>query len=70
MGFGDVKLAGALGLMLGLEQGAWMLAIAAFSGAVWGVVVARLQPSSPKPMIPFGLFLALCGGGLILTRIS
>ncbi len=69
MGFGDVKLAGAYGLMLGPEHGAWMLAASACSGAVWALAVQRLQPNRLMPVIPFGLFLSICGLALIIARL-
>jgi prepilin signal peptidase PulO-like enzyme (type II secretory pathway) len=69
LGFGDVKLAAALGLMLGVERSAWMLATAASSGALWAITVARIRSTREAPLIPFGLFLAICGASLILSSL-
>jgi len=63
MGMGDVKLAGAMGLYLGLSIAPALL-VAFTSGTVVGVVIlAREGPSARKKAVPFGLFLAL--GGLV-----
>jgi leader peptidase (prepilin peptidase) / N-methyltransferase len=63
MGMGDVKLAGAMGLYLGLSILPAMLA-AFLSGTVVGlVVIAREGAGARKKHVPFGVFLAL--GGLV-----
>jgi prepilin signal peptidase PulO-like enzyme (type II secretory pathway) len=67
LGFGDVKLMAALGLLLGPERGMWVLSSAALAGAVWGLALQRLrgrnQEATDEPIkIPLGLFLALAGG--------
>ena len=67
LGQGDVKLAGALGLMLGVQGGLWMVTAAASSGARWGLVMSRLNPDRSIPLIPFGLFLAVCGTVMIVA---
>lgn len=62
MGEGDVKLAPALGLWLGLEQGLLCLLLAFVSGALAGGVLL-LQGKSRCFALPFGPF--LCGGALV-----
>ena len=63
MGMGDVKLAGTMGLYLGLSIAPALLA-AFLSGTIVGVVIlAREGASARKKAVPFGLFLAL--GGLL-----
>ena len=63
MGMGDVKLAGAMGLYLGLSIAPALLA-AFLSGTIVGVfILAREGASARKKAVPFGLFLAL--GGLL-----
>jgi leader peptidase (prepilin peptidase)/N-methyltransferase len=63
MGMGDVKLAGTLGLYLGLSA-APALFTAFVSGTVVGLaIIAREGASARKKAVPFGLFLAL--GGLV-----
>lgn len=67
MGLGDVKLAGAFGLMLSPQQGAWMLAASALSAAAWTIIIQKLHPKSTQPLIPYGLFLAIIGCGMVLA---
>ncbi|HEV7846743.1 MAG TPA: prepilin peptidase [Thermoleophilaceae bacterium] len=63
MGMGDVKLAGAMGLYLGLSIIPALLA-AFLSGSLVGVVIlAREGAQGRKKAVPFGLFLAL--GGIV-----
>jgi leader peptidase (prepilin peptidase)/N-methyltransferase len=61
MGMGDVKLAGAMGLYLGLSIVPAML-IAFLAGTVVGlVIIAREGAAARKKAVPFGVFLALGG---------
>ena len=61
MGMGDVKLAGAMGLYLGVSVIPALL-IAFLSGSLIGVVIlAREGAAARKKAIPFGVFLALGG---------
>jgi leader peptidase (prepilin peptidase) / N-methyltransferase len=61
MGMGDVKLAGAMGLFLGLSIVPALL-VAFLSGTVVGVVIlAREGAAGRKKAVPFGVFLALGG---------
>jgi leader peptidase (prepilin peptidase)/N-methyltransferase len=63
MGMGDVKLAGAMGLYLGLSVIPAML-VAFLSGSLVGVVIiAREGAAGRKKAVPFGVFLAL--GGIV-----
>jgi leader peptidase (prepilin peptidase) / N-methyltransferase len=63
MGMGDVKLAGAMGLYLGLSIVPAML-VAFLSGSVVGLgIVAREGASARTKAVPFGVFLAL--GGIV-----
>ena len=63
MGMGDVKLAGAMGLYLGIAVIPAML-VAFLSGSVVGIaILAREGVSARKKAIPFGVFLAL--GGIV-----
>ena len=63
MGMGDVKLAGAMGLYLGLAIVPSMLA-AFLAGSVVGlVIIAREGAHARKKAIPFGVFLAF--GGIV-----
>jgi leader peptidase (prepilin peptidase)/N-methyltransferase len=61
MGMGDVKLAGAMGLYLGLSVIPALL-VAFLSGSVVGlVIIAREGAAGRKKAVPFGVFLALGG---------
>jgi leader peptidase (prepilin peptidase) / N-methyltransferase len=63
MGMGDVKLAGAMGLFLGLSIVPALLA-AFLSGSLVGlVIIAREGAAGRKKAVPFGVFLAL--GGIV-----
>jgi leader peptidase (prepilin peptidase) / N-methyltransferase len=67
MGMGDVKLAGAMGLFLGVSVIPALL-VAFLSGSVVGVaIIAREGASARKKAIPFGVFLALGGIAAILA---
>jgi leader peptidase (prepilin peptidase)/N-methyltransferase len=75
LGFGDVKLMAALGLLLGPERGMWVLSSAALAGAVWGLALQRLrgrgQEVTDAPIkIPLGLFLALAGGVFVFGGVA
>jgi leader peptidase (prepilin peptidase) / N-methyltransferase len=61
MGMGDVKLAGAMGLFLGVSV-IPALGVAFVSGALAGVaIVLREGVPARKKALPFGVFLALGG---------
>jgi leader peptidase (prepilin peptidase) / N-methyltransferase len=63
MGMGDVKLAGAMGLYLGLSVIPALLT-AFLTGSVVGVaIIAREGAAGRKKAVPFGVFLAL--GGIV-----
>jgi leader peptidase (prepilin peptidase)/N-methyltransferase len=63
MGMGDVKLAGAMGLFLGLSVIPALLA-AFLSGSLVGLfIIAREGAEGRKKAVPFGVFLAL--GGIV-----
>jgi leader peptidase (prepilin peptidase)/N-methyltransferase len=63
MGMGDVKLAGAMGLFLGLSILPALL-VAFLSGTLVGLgIMAREGVGARKKAVPFGVFLAL--GGLV-----
>ncbi len=63
MGMGDVKLAGAMGLYLGLSIIPAML-IAFLTGSIVGLaIMAREGAQARKKAVPFGVFLAL--GGIV-----
>jgi leader peptidase (prepilin peptidase) / N-methyltransferase len=63
MGMGDVKLAGAMGIYLGLSVIPALL-VAFLAGSIVGLtMIAREGASARKKAVPFGVFLAL--GGIV-----
>lgn len=59
IGFGDVKLAGAIGLFLGFKLTILAILLSFFSGAIVGLFLIALGKKTMKDPIPFGPFLAL-----------
>ncbi len=61
MGMGDVKLAGAMGLVLGFPDIVFALAFSFLAGGAWGVGLVLLRlgraRATMRSMIPFGPFL-------------
>jgi len=57
MGFGDVKLAVLMGLLLGLPNVLAALFLAFFFGAIIGIILMVFKKKSLKSEIPFGPFL-------------
>ena len=71
MGFGDVKLAGVLGLHLGwLGWGAWVvgLFLGFFLGGVFGVALIALRRGGRKTAVPFGPFMLV--GALVAVLVG
>ncbi|MDQ4503680.1 A24 family peptidase [Sinomonas sp. ASV322] len=69
MGFGDVKLAGVLGLYLGYlswEHVLWGTAAAFLMGGLFGLGLILLRRGTGKTAIPFGPFM-LVGAALVLV---
>jgi len=64
MGFGDVKLAAALGLFIGWPDIALALALAFITGAAVSLILIFLKRKTIKDYVPFGPFIAL---GVILV---
>jgi len=59
MGFGDVKLAGALGSLMGWPDIVLAVILAFITGAIWGVVLILQKKKSIKDSLPFGPFIVL-----------
>ena len=59
MGFGDVKLAFTMGVLLGIKGGLMALYIAFVSGAVTGVILLIGKKKGLKSKIAFGPFLVI-----------
>lgn len=67
MGWGDVKLAGAMGLLLGLGPLLIALLLAFTAGGIVGGILLALKRATPKSRIPFGPFLAGATALLLLV---
>jgi len=66
MGFGDVKMAAMLGVFVGWRSFIFLLIIASFTGAVYGIIM-QLRGKIQDSKVPFGPFLAIGG---IITYIT
>ena len=64
MGLGDVKLAGAIGLFLGMPDAFFSFLAAFVTGALTGLVLIARGRSTLKGHVPFGPFLIF---GVFLT---
>ena len=69
MGFGDVKFAPAIGLMVGFPEVMMALWLAFVTGGVVAIFLMVLRKKGRKDAIPFGEFLSL-GGVLVLLAGS
>ena len=59
MGFGDVKLAGVMGLYLGLKPVVLAIFLGFVLGAVVGIALVLSKRKERRSMLPFGPFLAV-----------
>lgn len=59
MGLGDLKLAGALGILFGWPDIAFLMAFGFILGSVYGVYVLSAGKKAMKDSVPFGPFLIL-----------
>ena len=59
MGFGDVKLAVAVGLLMGWPDSIMAMILAFITGAVWGMVLILRREKGMKDTMPFGPFIVL-----------
>jgi leader peptidase (prepilin peptidase)/N-methyltransferase len=69
MGFGDVKLAAAIGALLGMELGVWAIAISAIGAGAVGLTMRTLahkERSTEPLMLPYGAALALVGAAFLI----
>ncbi len=58
IGFGDVKLAAAIGLLFGSLDGFFVIYVAVVAGAIVGIALLIAKKANLKTKIPFGSFLS------------
>ena len=58
MGFGDVKLAAASGMLVGVEAFAWSVFAASALGLAVALLVSLFRPGRKLDRLPFGALLA------------
>lgn len=66
MGFGDVKLMGGLGALLGWQAVLYILFFSALAGSVIGVALIAMNKKDLSSQIPYGPYLALAAFSWIL----
>lgn len=66
LGFGDVKLAFAAGLLLGWQKMLLAMLIASISGSIILIILRRVRGDEENHEYPFGPFLAVGIGGAML----
>jgi leader peptidase (prepilin peptidase)/N-methyltransferase len=59
MGFGDVKLLGAIGAFLGWKAVIFTLMMSSFAGSIVGVTLVLLKNKEMQSRIPYGPYIAL-----------
>ena len=59
MGFGDVKLVGALGLFFGLQSTIMISVISFLIGAIVSIILLIFKKKKSNEYIPFGLFITI-----------
>ena len=69
LGFGDVKLAAAIGALLGPERGLWAITVSAAGGAVLGLILTVAKRREGPLLFPYGVPLALAGAGFLIWRL-
>ncbi len=68
MGFGDVKLAGFIGFVLGFPLAVWSILVAIWIGAFWGIGLLVAKKANLKTPLPFGTFMSVTAILLIIFK--
>ena len=67
MGFGDVKLMAALGLLFGIKNILVITLVSFFIGAIIGIIVMIIKRKEKEEYIAFGPFIVIATGILMFT---
>ena len=68
IGFGDVKLAGFIGFVLGFPLAVWSILVAIWIGAFWGMGLVAIKNANLKTPLPFGTFMSATAILLIIFK--
>ncbi|HXV26799.1 MAG TPA: prepilin peptidase [Candidatus Paceibacterota bacterium] len=68
MGFGDVGLGAALGLVFGWPVALFVLLCAVWAGALTGIILLATGRAGMKTALPFGSFLTAMGAGAMIRQ--
>jgi leader peptidase (prepilin peptidase)/N-methyltransferase len=66
MGFGDVKLMGALGALFGWQAVIYIVFISAFIGSIAGITLIALHRKGIQSQIPYGPYISLAAFSWLL----
>lgn len=66
MGFGDVKLMGALGALFGWQAVIYMVFVSAFIGSIAGISLIALHRKGIQSQIPYGPYISLAAFSWLL----
>jgi leader peptidase (prepilin peptidase)/N-methyltransferase len=69
LGFGDVKLAAAIGALLGAQAGLLAISLSAGLAAVLVYGLRLVRGREVAPLVPYGAALALAGGGFLAAGV-
>ncbi|UVC12613.1 prepilin peptidase (plasmid) [Rhizobium sp. TH2] len=70
MGFGDVKLAAASGILLGYEGFAWSVFSASALGLIFAIGLTTIRPDQRMDRLPFGALLAPACWSIWVLKMS
>ena len=69
LGFGDVKLAAAIGALVGVQAGLLAISVSAALAALLVYALRLARGREAVPLVPYGAALALAGGGFLAAGV-